>query len=188
MSITQRQHFNKLYQGTSEVIHELCTEGTSYQKGTYVYIWKSSTFDRANSRDNFNVPGVTGGVTFKFNYLQLCLFLKQKSILDFLRHAPCLRSVKKEYADCATDYQETMEDLNKDIKDHGFAESFNATALDAFQSDRIKVVCCAFKMYVQCSEQTVLRSCGLGPARFTKKFLDKMASSLMSVRIAFNFT
>lgn len=38
MSITQRQHFNKLYQGTSEVIHELCTEG-SYQEGTYVFYY-----------------------------------------------------------------------------------------------------------------------------------------------------
>lgn len=38
MSITQRQHFNKLYQGTSEVIHELCSEG-AYQEGTYVFYY-----------------------------------------------------------------------------------------------------------------------------------------------------
>lgn len=38
MSINQRQHFNKLYQGTSEVIHELCTEG-AYQEGTYVFYY-----------------------------------------------------------------------------------------------------------------------------------------------------
>ena len=37
MSISQRQHFLKLYQGTSEVIHELCTEGAAYQEGTYVF-------------------------------------------------------------------------------------------------------------------------------------------------------
>lgn len=35
MNIHQRDHFNKLYHGTNEVIHELCEEGP-YQEGTYV--------------------------------------------------------------------------------------------------------------------------------------------------------
>lgn len=33
MNIHQRDHFNKLYHGTNEVIHELCEEGP-YQEGT----------------------------------------------------------------------------------------------------------------------------------------------------------
>ncbi|KFB37730.1 AGAP011666-PA-like protein [Anopheles sinensis] len=35
MNIHQRDHFNKLYHGTNEVIHDLCEEGP-YQEGTYV--------------------------------------------------------------------------------------------------------------------------------------------------------
>ncbi|KXJ77013.1 hypothetical protein RP20_CCG008493 [Aedes albopictus] len=34
MNIHQREHFNKLYHGTHEVIHELCQEGP-YQEGTH---------------------------------------------------------------------------------------------------------------------------------------------------------
>lgn len=99
--------------------------------------------------------------------------------IDFLRHAPCLRLVKTEYENCAKVYQATMEDLNKN-EDH--VENLNTTMFEAFQAERIRVVCCAFKSYVRCSEDTVRNSCGPEPALFTKTFLDKMAKSLMSVR------
>lgn len=35
MSQQEREHFNKLYFGTNEMIKELCSDG-SYQQGTYV--------------------------------------------------------------------------------------------------------------------------------------------------------
>lgn len=89
--------------------------------------------------------------------------------------------VKAEYEGCARSYQTTMEDLSKNMGDDT-AENLNVTMYEAFQTERIRVVCCAFKTYVKCSEQTVWRSCGQEPAEFTRKFLDKMASSLMSVR------
>lgn len=102
------------------------------------------------------------------------------SQIDFLRHAPCLRLVKTEYEQCAKVYQGTMEELNKN--EDMVVENLNTTMFAAFQAERIRVVCCAFKTYVRCSEDTVHRSCGPEPAQFTKKFLDKMARSLMSVR------
>lgn len=37
MNQEQRNHFNQLYHGTGEVIHELC-EDTKYQEGTYVFL------------------------------------------------------------------------------------------------------------------------------------------------------
>ena len=36
MSLHQREHFNQLYEGTNQMIHDLCKEG-SYQEGTYVF-------------------------------------------------------------------------------------------------------------------------------------------------------
>lgn len=74
-----------------------------------------------------------------------------------------------------------MEELNRSLGDD-VPENLNQTMYEVFQSERIRIVCCAFKTYVHCSEQTVRRTCGPEPAEFTKKFLDKMASSLMSVR------
>lgn len=90
--------------------------------------------------------------------------------------------MKTEYEGCAKSYQTTMEDLGRNMADDA-AENLNVTMYEAFQTERIRVVCCAFKTYVRCSEQTVLRACGPEPAQFTKNFLDKMASSLMSVRM-----
>ena len=99
---------------------------------------------------------------------------------DFLRHAPCLRLVKAEYETCARNYQTTMEELNRSMGDE-MAENLNVTMYEAFQVERIRIVCCSFKTYVSCSERTVRGACGEETARFTRQFLDKMASSLMSV-------
>lgn len=37
MTQEQRSHFNQLYHGTGEMIHELC-EDPIYQEGTYVFL------------------------------------------------------------------------------------------------------------------------------------------------------
>lgn len=34
MTMAQRNHFNKLYHGTGDIVHELCEEGP-YQEGTF---------------------------------------------------------------------------------------------------------------------------------------------------------
>uniref|UniRef100_A0A2M3ZEH8 Putative secreted peptide n=1 Tax=Anopheles braziliensis TaxID=58242 RepID=A0A2M3ZEH8_9DIPT len=176
MNIHQRDHFNKLYHGTNEVIHELCEEG-SYQE-------------------------------------------------DFLRHAPCMRHVKKEYEVCATRYQSTMSKIGQ-----AAAATTTSTTSAAFQyhigttmathpaysnsnsngggyypgdagqqqhhhhhrnhpnnstkhaedaeEERLKTVCCAFQRYMQCSEFTVRQACGDQTALFTRRFLDKMSDTLM---------
>ncbi|XP_049539493.1 uncharacterized protein LOC125953763 [Anopheles darlingi] len=179
MNIHQRDHFNKLYHGTNEVIHELCEEG-SYQE-------------------------------------------------DFLRHAPCMRHVKKEYEVCATRYQSTMSkigqaaaatttsttsaafqyhigttmathpayssnsnnngggssgyypgDVGQQHHHHHRNHPNNSTkhAEDA-EEERLKTVCCAFQRYMQCSEFTVRQACGDQTALFTRRFLDKMSDTLM---------
>ncbi|XP_055598434.1 uncharacterized protein LOC129748011 [Uranotaenia lowii] len=174
MNIHQRDHFNKLYHGTNEVIHELCEEGP-YQK-------------------------------------------------DFLRHAPCMRHVKKDYEVCAVSYQSTMAKIGQTVasstprtpygvgggaqqqqqqqptpmslssndvqqqeqhqhhhhRQHHHQQQNNMTksAEDA-EEERLKTVCCAFHKYMQCSEFTVRHACGDETALFTRKFLDKMSNTLM---------
>ncbi|XP_058126350.1 uncharacterized protein LOC131285596 [Anopheles ziemanni] len=177
MNIHQRDHFNKLYHGTNEVIHDLCEEGP-YQE-------------------------------------------------DFLRHAPCMRHVKKDYEVCATHYQSTMAKLGQaaatttttsttfhpvgptmathpaaalrsgqyhgghDVSheqhhhhhqhDHaGHSGHPNSTkSVEDAEEERLKTVCCAFQKYMQCSEFTVRHACGDETALFTRKFLDKMSNTLM---------
>lgn len=78
MTLKQRDHFHKLYNGTSHFIKDLCKEGT-YQD-------------------------------------------------EFLRHAPCLQTVKSEYEVCAKSYQETMSLISQKESDEG-------------QENDIKTVC-----------------------------------------------
>ncbi|KAL9702512.1 hypothetical protein quinque_006030 [Culex quinquefasciatus] len=47
------------------------------------------------------------------------------------------------------------------------------------EEERLKMVCCAFHKYMQCSEFTVRHACGDETALFTRKFLDKMSNTLM---------
>uniref|UniRef100_A0A182QI27 Uncharacterized protein n=1 Tax=Anopheles farauti TaxID=69004 RepID=A0A182QI27_9DIPT len=182
MNIHQRDHFNKLYHGTNEVIHELCEEGP-YQE-------------------------------------------------DFLRHAPCMRHVKKDYEVCAARYQSTMAKIGQSVAtttttttvassgfptmpthpaaalssggqqhhagdmsqhqhhhhhrqqqqhDHsGRSLHPNSTkAIEDAEEERLQTVCCAFQKYMQCSEFTVRHACGDETALFTRKFLDKMSNTLM---------
>lgn len=37
-----RYHFNQLYHGTGEVIHELCDSDSKYQEGTYVFLLQNT--------------------------------------------------------------------------------------------------------------------------------------------------
>ena len=48
MSMKQRTHFNKLFHGTGEVIHELCEDGP-YQEGTYVFVNYINLVERLNA-------------------------------------------------------------------------------------------------------------------------------------------
>lgn len=165
MNIHQRDHFNKLYHGTNEVIHELCEEGP-YQE-------------------------------------------------DFLRHAPCMRHVKKDYEVCAVSYQSTMAKIGQTVatttarpapvpatpnaamslsmndvqqqqqqhhhhRQHQHQHQQNLTkSVEDAEEERLKTVCCAFHKYMQCSEFTVRHACGDETALFTRKFLDKMSNTLM---------
>ncbi|GAB0095740.1 uncharacterized protein DMENIID0001_111580 [Sergentomyia squamirostris] len=138
MSIYQRDHFNKLYHGTSQVIHELCEEGPNQE--------------------------------------------------DFLRHAPCMRHVKKQYEACSSKYQATMSRIGQIVPEPSEASSIgdheddhNLTRVQFYELERIKTVCCSFKEYIDCSEHVVRIACGVETANYTRSFLDKMSSPLMSM-------
>lgn len=60
-------------------------------------------------------------------------------------------------------------------------DDHNLTRAHSYEIERIKTVCCAFKDYIDCSEQVVRLACGEETANYTRRFLDKMSSSLMTV-------
>lgn len=55
----------------------------------------------------------------------------------------------------------------------------SSKSVEDAEEERLKMVCCAFHKYMQCSEFTVRHACGDETALFTRKFLDKMSNTLM---------
>ncbi|XP_055694332.1 uncharacterized protein LOC129796439 isoform X2 [Lutzomyia longipalpis] len=118
------------------------------------------------------------------NYVRKDLIRKA----HFLRHAPCMRHVKKQYEICSSTYQTTMSRIGQIVPEpseatetSGHADGHNLTRVHFYEMERIKTVCCAFKDYIDCSENVVRLACGEETANYTRRFLDKMSSSLMTM-------
>ncbi|XP_049845445.1 uncharacterized protein LOC126298179 [Schistocerca gregaria] len=91
---------------------------------------------------------------------------------EFLRHAPCMRKARTDYEVCATVYQERIRELQT---------SMNGSSFVIAGENQLKLVCCSFQDYLQCSLKIVRQICGEETARFTKHFLDRMSSSLIKI-------
>ena len=92
-------------------------------------------------------------------------------LLDYLRHAPCMRRVQAGYERCADDYQIRIKSLNQNQAD--------VTEEDG--EENVQLLCCSFQEYLHCSERVVNSTCGHETARFTKSFLDRMSGPLIQV-------
>ena len=87
-----RAYFNTLYAGTTQVIVDLCQEG-SYQSGKYINL-------KVLELMKFCTPSESISLMFLLIYT------------DYLRHAPCMRQVQSGYERCASEYQQRIKSLN----------------------------------------------------------------------------
>lgn len=152
MTLEQRDRFNKLYNGTHQFVRDLCREGP-YQN-------------------------------------------------EFLSHAPCLQRVKPDYEVCGRRYHNTVsvitqqqqqqhhhehhhehqarherhhqQQQQQQLQNHHTTEGRNA-------EDDVRTVCCSFIEYLDCSEGAAKKTCGSDTAKFTRGFLDKMSSTLITM-------
>ena len=88
-----RAYFNTLYAGTTQVIVDLCQEG-SYQSGKYINLKVLKLIKL------FCTPPQSISLMFLLIYT------------DYLRHAPCMRQVQSGYERCASEYQQRIKSLN----------------------------------------------------------------------------
>uniref|UniRef100_A0A1Q3FMI5 Putative conserved secreted protein n=1 Tax=Culex tarsalis TaxID=7177 RepID=A0A1Q3FMI5_CULTA len=113
---------------------------------------------------------------------------------EFLSHAPCLQRVKPDYEVCGRKYHNTVSVITQQqhhhehhqarherhhqqqqqLQNHHTTEGRNA-------EDDVRTVCCSFIEYLDCSEGAAKKTCGTDTARFTRGFLDKMASTLITM-------
>uniref|UniRef100_A0A6E8W4J9 Protein TsetseEP domain-containing protein n=1 Tax=Anopheles coluzzii TaxID=1518534 RepID=A0A6E8W4J9_ANOCL len=181
MNIHQRDHFNKLYHGTNEVIHELCEEGP-YQEGTYV----------------LHAPCMRH---VKKDY-EVCAIHYQSTMAKIGQSVATTTTTtvaSSIYPTMATHPAAVMSNgggqyHNGDMSQHqhhhhrqqqqqhehlGRSHPNSTKSVEDAEEERLKTVCCAFQKYMQCSEFTVRHACGDETALFTRKFLDKMSNTLM---------
>ena len=87
---------------------------------------------------------------------------------DYLRHAPCMKSVQGEYQVCSDRYKEKLKQINaQETPEQGQTSP-----------DKVGLLCCSFQEYLDCSQRVVNTTCGFHTASFTKGFLDRMAKPM----------
>lgn len=69
-------------------------------------------------------------------------FIKQKKI-DFLRHAPCMRHVKRDYDICSNQHQLTMKKIGESAStaEQQPNNEENKTVAIAIEEERLKTMC-----------------------------------------------
>ncbi|XP_050526568.1 uncharacterized protein LOC126897199 [Daktulosphaira vitifoliae] len=94
---------------------------------------------------------------------------------EYLKHAPCLKKVHKEYEECGKEHQkhitEMMANNNSTIQ---FQPSHD-------MNENLKHLCRSFRGYLICVNDIVKATCGETTVAFTKQFLSEMASSLLKI-------
>uniref|UniRef100_A0A182J239 Uncharacterized protein n=1 Tax=Anopheles atroparvus TaxID=41427 RepID=A0A182J239_ANOAO len=186
MNIHQRDHFNKLYHGTNEVIHELCEEGP-YQEGTHApcmrrvkkdYEICATRYQSTMSKIGQAAPTTTTTTTTTAS----TAFHQFHAGTTMATHPVAALSSGQYHADhdVSQHHHHRRQEQHKQHEHPGRgAHRNNTKSVEEAEEEHLKTVCCAFQKYMQCSEFTVRHACGDETALFTRKFLDKMSNTLM---------
>lgn len=114
---------------------------------------------------------------------------------EFLSHAPCLQRVKPDYEVCGRRYHNTVSVITQQEHQHHHEHQArherhhqqqqqlqNHHTTDGRNAeDDVRTVCCSFIEYLDCSEGAAKKTCGADTAKFTRGFLDKMSSTLITM-------
>lgn len=113
---------------------------------------------------------------------------------EFLSHAPCLQRVKPDYEVCGRKYHNTVSVITQQQHHHEHHQARHERHHQQHQQlqnhhttdgrnaeEDVRTVCCSFIEYLDCSEGAAKKTCGTDTARFTRGFLDKMSSTLITM-------
>lgn len=107
---------------------------------------------------------------------------------EYLKYAPCMRSVVNQTELCFKKYQHILASLGAPQEQPeppttttSTESPLNSTQPAEVQDNRIRSVCCSFMEYTDCSVHSMRRVCGDEAAQFGKGFLDKMSSSMIKL-------
>ncbi|XP_018573831.1 uncharacterized protein LOC108912896 [Anoplophora glabripennis] len=103
---------------------------------------------------------------------------------EYLKHAPCMKRVEKQNEVCFKRYTKAMNEIQSNTPEVNSSEPDIVNVIKKKREaadEGIKNVCCSFQEYVECSTHTMRRQCGEEAAEFSRRFMDKMSSSMIQL-------
>jgi hypothetical protein len=175
-----RAYFNTLYAGTTQVIVDLCQEGTyqsDYLRHAPCMRLVQAGYERCAADYQTRIKALN----------------EQTQEEPVYYDDPEMYEYAYEYADSTeAEYieekaEEALETVPNQISKRRRKRaspvkrqvSGGADYAEADSEENVRLLCCSFQKYLHCSETVVNTTCGYETAQFTKSFLDRMSGPLI---------
>ena len=183
-----RAYFNTLYAGTTQVIVDLCQEGTYQSGNTFIYKSKFGKLHLSISDYLRHAPCMrlvqSGYERCAADYQTRIKALNEQTQEEHY-YDDRYYEYSYEYADTTEpEYieakaEEALENVANDLSKRKKRQISDYPEEEA--EENVKLLCCSFQKYLHCSETVVNTTCGYETAQFTKSFLDRMSGPLIQV-------
>jgi len=163
-----RAYFNTLYAGTTQVIVDLCQEGSyqsDYLRHAPCMRQVQSGYERCASEYQHRIKSLNSGAG---------------------EHVQGRSEEYADYEDYEYEYEEDGSKRRRRRKRQAptvhNGHDYESHEMEGHVEDgeeSVQLLCCSFQKYLHCSESVVNTTCGYETARFTKSFLDRMSGPLI---------
>lgn len=165
-----RAYFNTLYAGTTQVIVDLCQEGSyqsDYLRHAPCMRQVQSGYERCASEYQQRIKSLNAGAGDHVQGRSEEYGDYEEYEYEYEEEGSRKKRRKRRQAPTA--------EMNGN--EHHETQEMEAHVEDGEES--VQLLCCSFQKYLHCSESVVNTTCGYETARFTKSFLDRMSGPLI---------
>merc|ERR1712223_1136903 len=174
-----RAYFNTLYAGTTQVIVDLCQEGTyqsDYLRHAPCMRLVQAGYERCAADYQTRIKALNEQTQEETAYYDEPLYEYAYEYAD---------STEAEYVEEKA--EEALETVPNQISKRRRKRSSpvkrqvsgGGDYAEADSEENVRLLCCSFQKYLHCSETVVNTTCGYETAQFTKSFLDRMSGPLI---------
>merc|ERR1712223_676895 len=174
-----RAYFNTLYAGTTQVIVDLCQEGTyqsDYLRHAPCMRLVQAGYERCAADYQTRIKALNEQTQEETAYYDEPLYEYASEYAD---------STEAEYVEEKA--EEALETVPNQISKRRRKRSSpvkrqvsgGGDYAEADSEENVRLLCCSFQKYLHCSETVVNTTCGYETAQFTKSFLDRMSGPLI---------
>lgn len=167
-----RAYFNTLYAGTTQVIVDLCQEGTyqsDYLRHAPCMRLVQAGYERCAADYQTRIKALNEQTQAEESYYDDHMY-------EYYEYAD--GSTEAEYVEEKA--EEALANIpNQLSKRRRRRRQVDYSSEGADSEENVRLLCCSFQKYLHCSETVVNTTCGYETAQFTKSFLDRMSGPLI---------